>query len=49
MDDQPAARILNIPMKAEVKKTGVFTSAVSATAIISLFVVLMVQLLENLR
>ena len=44
MNDQ-AARIDNIPFAAGIKKPGGFTSPVSATAIIALFVVLGVNLI----
>jgi hypothetical protein len=46
--DEQSARMGHIPMKSKAKKSGAFTSAVSATAIICLFAVLTVQLLENL-
>lgn len=48
MDERSAARMMHISMKEHVRKDRKFTSAVSATAIICLFVVLVVQLLEKL-
>jgi len=43
-----SAQIDNIPYAPGARKTALFTSAVSATAIISLFVVLMVQMLGRI-
>jgi len=48
MDERSAPRMMHIPMKEQGKKDRKFTSAVSATAIVCLFVVLVVQLLEKL-
>jgi hypothetical protein len=46
--NDPSAQIDNIPIAPGAKKVALFTSAVSATAIVSLFVVLAVQLLGRI-
>lgn len=43
-----SARIANIPMASSAKRTTMFTSSVSATAIGALFVMLAVQLLGRI-